>query len=103
VSDPQPVLAALADPTRRGLFERLNSLGPASASRLASELPISRQAVAKHLNLLGSVGLVDREERGREVVYSARTAPLSDVAGWLSDVGHEWDARLERLRRSFDG
>ncbi len=102
MTDPQPLLAALADPTRRAVFERLNSEGPASASKLATELPISRQAIAKHLNLLDSVGLVDRREEGRQVVYSARVAPLRDVATWLETVGDEWDTRLERLRRTFD-
>lgn len=102
MSDPQPLLAALADPTRRAVFERLNSEGPASASKLALELPVSRQAIAKHLSLLDSVGLVDRAEEGRQVVYSARVAPLNDVASWLEAVGDQWDQRLERLRESFD-
>lgn len=102
MSDPQPLLAALADPTRRAVFERLNSKGPASASKLASELPVSRQAIAKHLNTLDSVGLVDRSEQGRQVVYSARVGPLGEVASWLETVGHEWDERLDRLKRSFE-
>jgi len=102
MSDPQPLLAALADPTRRAVFERLNSEGPASASKLASELPVSRQAIAKHLHLLDAVGLVDRREEGRQVVYTARVAPLQDMATWLETVGEEWDARLEKLKSSFD-
>lgn len=102
MNDPQRLLAALADPTRRAVFERLNSKGPASASALASELPVSRQAIAKHLSMLDSVGLVDRSEQGRQVVYSARLAPLRDVTSWLESVGSEWDARLERLKESFD-
>jgi DNA-binding transcriptional ArsR family regulator len=101
VSDPQPVLAALADPTRRAVFERLNSKGPASASKLASELPVSRQAIAKHLTLLDSVGLVARAQKGREVVYSASVGPLTEVTVWLEEVGADWDVRLERLRQSF--
>lgn len=102
MSDPQPLLAALADPTRRAVFERLNSDGPASASKLASELPVSRQAIAKHLSLLDSVGLVDRKEEGRQVVYSARVAPLGEVASWLETVGDGWDSRLKKLKESFD-
>lgn len=101
MTDPHPVLAALADPTRRAVFERLNSEGPASATRLAAEMPVSRQAIAKHLNTLDSAGLVDRAEEGREVVYSARTEPLGQIAAWLSDVGSEWDGRLERLEQLF--
>jgi DNA-binding transcriptional ArsR family regulator len=102
MSDPQPLLAALADPTRRAVFERLNATGPASASRLASEMPVSRQAIAKHLGLLDSVGLVDRSEQGREVVYSARVAPLAEMASWLQNVGDEWDARLSRLKETLE-
>ena len=101
MSDPQPVLAALADPTRRAVFERLNSQGPASASQLASELPVTRQAIAKHLSHLDSVGLVDRSTQGRQVVYSARVAPLDQVATWLETVGSDWDTRLDRLKESF--
>ena len=102
MSDPQPLLAALADPTRRAVFERLNSKGPATASELATEMPVSRQAIAKHLGLLDSVGLVDRREKGRQVVYTARVGPLRDVATWLETVGEEWDDRLTRLKESFD-
>ena len=102
MSDPQPLLAALADPTRRALFERLNSEGPASATQLAAELPVSRQAIAKHLNVLDTVGLVDRAEKGRQVVYSAKVTPLREVASWLESVGDDWDDRLDRLKRSFN-
>ena len=102
MSDPQPLLAALADPTRRAVFERLNTEGPASASQLASELPVTRQAIAKHLSQLDSVGLVDRSEQGRQVIYSARVAPLDEVAVWLETVGNDWDARLTRLKNSFE-
>lgn len=102
MSDPQPLLAALADPTRRAVFERLNSQGPASASQLASELPVSRQAIAKHLTVLDTAGLVDRSEEGRQVVYSAKVTPLRDVASWLESIGDDWEDRLDRLKRSFD-
>ncbi|HZD23237.1 MAG TPA: metalloregulator ArsR/SmtB family transcription factor [Acidimicrobiia bacterium] len=102
MSDPQPVLAALADPTRRAVFERLNAEGPASASQLATELPVSRQAIVKHLNQLDRVGLVDRSPKGREVVFSARVAPLGDVTSWLETVGDQWDERLERLQQVFE-
>lgn len=101
MTDTQALLAALADPTRREIFERLTTQGPASASQLASELPVTRQAIAKHLNLLDSVGLAQRAQRGREVVFSARPAPLVEVADWLAKVGGEWDERLDRLRDAF--
>jgi DNA-binding transcriptional ArsR family regulator len=69
---------------------------------LAAEMPVSCQAIAKHLGLLDSVGLVDRTEQGRRVVYAARVRPLRDVATWLQTVGEEWDDRLERLKKSLD-
>lgn len=98
MSDPQPLFAALADPTRRAVFERLSSRGPASATTLAAELPVSRQAVAKHLAALDEAGLVERATVGREVRYAAVIDPLTDVTSWVSRVGAEWDARLSRLR-----
>ena len=98
MSDPQPLFAALADPTRRAVFERLSSQGPASATTLAAELPVTRQAVAKHLAALDEAGLVERTTVGREVRYTAVIHPLTDVTSWVSRVGAEWDARLSRLR-----
>jgi DNA-binding transcriptional ArsR family regulator len=98
VSDPQPLFAALADPTRRAVFERLSSQGPASATTLAAELPVTRQAVAKHLVALNEAGLVERTTVGREVRYTAVIDPRTDVTSWVSRVGAEWDARLSRLR-----
>lgn len=102
MSDPQPVLKALADPTRRTMFERLNEQGPASASRLAEELPVSRQAIAKHLSLLLSAGLVERSEQGREVVFSASTEPLTEIDQWLKTVGSAWGTRLARLKDQLE-
>jgi DNA-binding transcriptional ArsR family regulator len=102
VTDPQPLFSALSDPTRRTVFERLTSKGPASASSLASEMPVSRQAIAKHLRLLDEAGLVEKTRFGREVRYTARVQPLKDVTSWLEDVGAAWDDRLRRLRESFD-
>jgi DNA-binding transcriptional ArsR family regulator len=93
------VFAALADPTRRHLVETLASRGDASATALASELPISRQAVAKHLAALGSAGLVRSRRSGRETLYELQPAPLEEAATWISEVGAEWDDRLARLRQ----
>lgn len=100
-TDPQPLLAALADPTRRAVFERLTTEGPASASHLATQLPVTRQAIAKHLAHLDSVGLVERSELGRQVLFSARPEGLDEVADWLETVGTRWEARLKGLRDSF--
>jgi DNA-binding transcriptional ArsR family regulator len=96
------VFAALADPTRRGLLETLAHGQPVSSSRLASELPISRQAVEKHLAVLGRAGLVARTRSGREALYELTPAPLGDAASWMAGVGAEWDGALARLRRTVE-
>lgn len=96
------VFTALADPTRRSLLEQLSSGAGATASGLARELPISRQAVAKHLASLRAAKLVRSERVGRETVYELRPEPLDDAARWIERVGAEWDRRLEALRRSLD-
>jgi DNA-binding transcriptional ArsR family regulator len=92
------VFAALADPTRRQLIQKLASEGGASATALAAELPISRQAVSKHLAALGDAGLVHSRRAGREILYELQPAPLEDAAAWITEVGAEWDDRLARLR-----
>jgi DNA-binding transcriptional ArsR family regulator len=90
------VFAALADPTRRHLIEAL-ATRPASATRLAADLPISRQAVAKHLAGLRAADLVRAERSGRETLYSLDPEPLTDAAEWMARVGAEWDSRLAEL------
>ena len=95
----QPVFAALADPNRRFLVETLAARGAATATQLAAELPVTRQAVAKHLAALGEAGLVDAERSGRETRYSLTPGPLSEAAAWIERVGVEWDERLTALRR----
>ena len=95
----QEVFAALADPTRRRLVERLASRGSASATALAAELPISRQAVAKHLGALGGAGLVSSHRAGRETLYELRPEPLDEAAEWIARIGGEWEDRLARLKR----
>ena len=90
---------ALADPTRRELLRRLADEGPASATRLAAGLSVSRQAVAKHLASLQEAGLVDGERQGRERRFRLTPAPLSDAVTWIADVGAQWDERLESLTR----
>lgn len=101
MTDPQPLFSALADPTRRAVFERLSAEGPASASRLAADMPVSRQAIAKHLALLDEAGLVERRTSGREVQYRARPEALSEVTTWVERVGARWDERLDALKRSL--
>ena len=97
------VFAALADPTRRAVIGRL-AREPASASRLAGELPISRQAIAKHLAALDRAGLVASRRSGRELQYRLDPAPLGDAMAWMASVGAQWDDRLARLaRRAAEG
>ena len=93
------VFSALADDTRRHVVTRLAQDGPLSPTRLAEGLPVTRQAVAKHLQALDQAGLVSSERVGREVRYRLTPAPLTEVAGWLATVGAEWDTRLDRIRR----
>ncbi len=93
------VFAALADPTRRRIVEQLSHEGPQTQATLAADLPITRQAVAKHLSALDAAGLVAPSRRGREVRYALTPAPLTDAAQWLGEVGGEWDERLARLHR----
>lgn len=98
---PDAVFGALADPTRRGLLSALGER-PATATELSSALPISRQAVVKHLSALAEAGLVTRERSGREVRYSVTPAPLSGAVSWIATVGAQWDDRLAALARSFE-
>jgi DNA-binding transcriptional ArsR family regulator len=92
-----PVFAALADETRWDILTRLGSR-ELSASALAMELPVSRQAIAKHLVALTDAGLAEAVPSGREIRYRALGARLSAVATELDRIGTEWDARLDRIR-----
>lgn len=92
------VFGALSDPTRRALLATIAGHPAATATQLAAELPISRQAVLKHLNALTDAGLLDRTRAGREVRYQFTPAPLSEAVGWMTEVGAEWDERLAVLR-----
>ena len=97
------VFAAVADTTRRGILERLRRGGPLSITELSAGLPISRQAVTKHLAVLADAGLIEQTRRGRERLHRLSGKPLKEVSDWLAPYEAEWDARLERLRRHVDG
>lgn len=90
------VFGALADPTRRRLLSAISE-HPATATELAGGVPISRQAVVKHLNALADAGLLERQRAGREVRYRVTPAPLSDAVSWIAQVGAQWDTRLASL------
>lgn len=97
------VFVALADPNRRYLVEALATRETATATELASELPVTRQAVSKHLAALGEAGLVESARVGRETRYRLTPGALGDALGWMERVGARWDDRLERLRRHLSG
>jgi DNA-binding transcriptional ArsR family regulator len=96
------VFDALADPTRRRVVETLARGGTVTASGLAEQLPITRQAVAKHLTALRGADLVTSSRVGRETHYKLRPQPLDEAASWIQMVGAEWDERLGALRRSVE-
>jgi ArsR family transcriptional regulator, cadmium/lead-responsive transcriptional repressor len=91
--------AAVADPTRRRLLDVLLAQQEATATTLARELPITRQAVAKHLAVLGRAGLVEGDRRGREVRYVVRPKQLDAAARAMARVAAQWDERLLAIKR----
>ena len=93
------VFGALADLSRRYLVDRLADLGAATPTELACDLPMTRQAVAKHLATLAHAGLVHGTREGRNTVYRPDPAPLRDATAWLDRVGAQWDERLAALAR----
>ena len=95
------VFGALSDPTRRRLLSLLDERGEASATELARELPVSRQAVVKHLGALGGAGLVASRRDGREVLFRPTPEPMSDAMAWMTTVGAQWDERLAALQREL--
>jgi DNA-binding transcriptional ArsR family regulator len=100
----EKVFSAISDPTRRTVIRMLSEQGPRSATELAEGLPVSRQAVAKHLTALAEAGLVEVAEiEGREKRFRLTPAPLADAASWMASVGGEWDERLEALQEHLSG
>jgi DNA-binding transcriptional ArsR family regulator len=93
------VLAALADPMRRRLLDVLAAHGEATATVLATELPVSRQALVQHLAVLEHVELVTSRRIGRERRYVVRPEQLTATASWMNDVAAQWDTRLAVIRR----
>lgn len=93
------VLTALADPTRQSLLDLLSAQGQASATALADGLPVSRQAVVKHLAVLEAAGLVEGSRVGREVRYAVRPQALDATARWLAALAADWDQRLAAIKR----
>jgi DNA-binding transcriptional ArsR family regulator len=97
------VFAALADPTRRHMVEALLRERTTSVPALSASLPISRQAVAKHLSALGDAGLVERAPvSGREVHYRLRAGALAEATAWIREAESAWDGRLARLKEAVE-
>ncbi|MFG3437219.1 ArsR/SmtB family transcription factor [Nonomuraea sp. NPDC047897] len=97
------VFTALIDPTRRALLEELARAGPATVTDLARRLPISRQAVAKHLGQLAEAGLIrPGEPAGRRQPYRLEPAAVRTAQVWLARLANRWDDRLAGLERALD-
>jgi DNA-binding transcriptional ArsR family regulator len=95
------VFAALGDPARRALVEAVAGRGEATATQLAAELPVTRQAVGKQLAALAEAGLLSARRAGRETRYAVTPEPLEDAVAWMVEVGAAWDDRLARLGRAL--
>ena len=91
--------SAIGDPTRRRLIDLLLSDGHGTATSLSERLPVTRQAVAKHLGVLDQAGLVHGTTSGREKLYRVDQEQLARAVGQLVEVGTAWDGRLGRIRR----
>ena len=91
--------SAIGDPTRRRMVDLLLADGGGTATTLSQHLPVTRQAVAKHLAVLDRAGLVHGKSSGRERLYEVDQAQLAKAVAQLTSVGASWDARLRRIKR----
>ena len=99
VEEVDELWSAIGDPTRRRVLDLVLDRGEATATVVAGELPVTRQAVAKHLVVLGRAGLVDARREGREVRYAVRPQQLDAAARSIASVAAQWDARLVAIKR----
>ena len=90
--------AALADPTRRAIIERL-SRSEARVTELAEPFPMSLNAVSKHIRVLEASGVVERHRQGRDHILSINTRSLDEVLGWIERMRRYWEERLEAMER----
>ena len=91
--------SAIGDPTRRRMLDLLLTAGPGTATSLSEQLPVTRQAVAKHLLVLDQAGLVHGSTAGRERRYRADQAQLARAVAQLASVGASWDSRLQWIKQ----
>lgn len=92
------VFAALGDVYRQSLLEELVAKGQASATALAESMPVTRQAVVKHLQVMERAGLVSASREGRQVLYTVRHEQLRLSASWLDSIAANWERRLDRIK-----
>jgi DNA-binding transcriptional ArsR family regulator len=92
------VFAALGDPVRLAVLQRLAQEGPASISTLAEQFSITRQGVTKHLNVLEAADVLGGQRQGRERVYEIKAARLAEAQQWLAIIASGWDDALSRLK-----
>ncbi len=98
-----PLFAALADPTRLALIERLADGAPRPIVALAAGSGLTRQAVTKHLAVLRGAGLVARRPSGRRTLYALKPERLAEARAWLDRVGAQWEDALGRLKAQVEG
>jgi DNA-binding transcriptional ArsR family regulator len=92
------VFAALADPTRRAIIERL-SRGEARVTEVAGPFRMSLNAVSKHIRVLEASGVVERHRKGRDHILSINTSSLDEVDGWIGRTRRYWEVRLDAMER----
>jgi DNA-binding transcriptional ArsR family regulator len=98
-NDVDEVLAALSEPIRRRVLEIIVARGEATATMISAELPISRQAIVKHLGILERAGLVGVHRQGREMLHSVRPEKLERTSRWMAELADAWDTRLAMIKR----
>ena len=98
-----PLFAALADPTRLALLERLADGEPKPIVALAAGRALTRQAVSKHLAVLSGAGLVAHRRSGRRALYALRPERLAEARAWLDEVEAQWEGALGRLKAHVEG
>ncbi len=96
--DNAPIFAALADPMRRKLLINLADNSPKTVTQLASEYPITRQGILKHLQILRDAGLVTVHQQGRDKRYTLSPESLGELDQWIKELNAKWDERLLRLK-----
>ncbi|WP_353184284.1 ArsR/SmtB family transcription factor [Bosea sp. (in: a-proteobacteria)] len=94
---PDTLFRTLADPTRRGIFERLCHQGEQTVAALTAQAGVSQPAVSKHLAVLKQAGLVRYRQEGRQTHYSARLGALAPLIDWTSRMSGYWESRFDAL------